>query len=30
MFQMGGRHWQEYANWMYDHYLANNQPTAPP
>ena len=21
MFQMGGRHWQEYANCMYDHYL---------
>ena len=21
MFQMGGRHWQEYANWMYANYL---------
>ncbi len=22
MFQIGGRYWSEYANWMYDHYLA--------
>ena len=21
MFQLGGRHWQEYANWMYANYL---------
>lgn len=21
MFQIGGRHWSEYADWMYDHYL---------
>ncbi|MGE9268666.1 MAG: prenyltransferase/squalene oxidase repeat-containing protein [Verrucomicrobiales bacterium] len=21
MFQLGGRHWQEYANWMYEVYL---------
>lgn len=21
MFQIGGRHWQEYADWMYAHYL---------
>ena len=22
MFQIGGDHWREYADWMYDHYLA--------
>ena len=21
MFQMGGKYWETYANWMYDHYL---------
>ncbi len=22
MFQMGGKYWETYANWMYEHYLA--------
>jgi len=26
MFQIGGRHWQEYANWMYDNYLPKQAP----
>ncbi len=21
MFQLGGRYWEEYANWMYEHYI---------
>jgi hypothetical protein len=26
MFQIGGRHWQEYANWMYATYLPKQAP----
>jgi len=26
MFQIGGRHWQEYANWMYTTYLPQQAP----
>ena len=26
MFQVGGRHWEEYADWMYDHYLKQQKP----
>lgn len=26
MFQIGGRHWQEYANWMYAFYLPKQAP----
>jgi hypothetical protein len=26
MFQIGGRHWQEYANWMYATYLPKQSP----
>ena len=26
MFQIGGRHWQEYANWMYANYLPKQAP----
>jgi len=26
MFQVGGRHWQEYANWMYATYLPKQSP----
>ncbi len=26
MFQIGGRHWQEYANWMYANYLPKQSP----
>jgi len=25
MFQIGGRYWAEYANWMYEHYLAEQK-----
>ena len=25
MFQVGGRHWKEYADWMYEHYLKQQQ-----
>ncbi len=25
MFQLGGRYWAEYANWMYDHYLSQQK-----
>ncbi len=26
LFQIGGGHWQEFADWMYGHYLAKQQP----
>ncbi|MCF7731182.1 MAG: terpene cyclase/mutase family protein [Akkermansiaceae bacterium] len=26
MFQIGGRHWQEYADWMYTSYLPKQEP----
>jgi len=26
MFQLGGRYWEEYADWMYDHYIPRQQP----
>jgi hypothetical protein len=26
MFQMGGKYWQMYADWMYDHYLKEQEP----
>lgn len=25
MFQLGGRYWEEYADWMYDHYLPRQE-----
>ncbi|MFP6877299.1 MAG: prenyltransferase/squalene oxidase repeat-containing protein [Roseibacillus sp.] len=25
MFQLGGKYWETYANWMYDHYLSKQQ-----
>ncbi len=25
MFQMGGKYWQTYADWMYDHYLGEQE-----